>query len=1135
MNKKSIQQIKMLFTVAFALVLMLMPKIGQAQSARVTLNAQNTTLEQIMSKIEEQTSYLFVYNKDVNLSELISVNVESQPLSTVLSDVLKNTSIDYSVSGTNVILTQKTAESDDSRVVTGRVIDNKGVPVIGAAVTVKDTTIGASTDVDGNYSISLTAPVSKSVLLVNYLGYNPAEVLVGARTNINITLVESSVDVDAVVVTALGIKRSEKALAYNAQTIGGDDVVAVKDANFVNSLTGKIAGVNINASSSGVGGASKVVMRGSRSIEQSSNALYVIDGIPMTNFSGSGGMEFQSQGSSEAIADINPEDIESLTVLSGAAASALYGSEAANGVILVTTKKGKAGHTSIVVTSNTEVLAPLVMPEFQSRYGTGDLSSDQANDVFSWGNQLNSANYRGFDPADDYLQTGVIGTETVSFSTGTEKNQTYISSSAVNSRGIVPNNGYERYNFTFRNVTSFLDDKMTVDVGANYILQGDRNMVNQGIYSNPLVGAYLFPRGNDWNDIKMFERWDPSRNINTQYWPTLGGDSFQMQNPYWVNYRNLRENNKSRYMFNASLSYEILDWLSVSGRIKVDNSSNTFTEKYWASTLSLIAENSPNGMYGITKTDDKQTYADALVNINKTFDDFSFQANIGASISDKKSDALKVRGPIAYGKVIGYDKDGNEIKEPNNIPNVFNVFNLSNSATSKEQMGWREQVQSVFGSFEFGYKGTYYLTLTGRNEWPSQLAGPNSQTDSYFYYSVGGSVVLSQVIPNMPENLHYVKLRSSFADVGNPFSRFYANPTRPWNSSNNGWELTTQNPLYNLKPERTRSFELGLTMRFLKHFDFDASYYSTVTRNQTFNAGLPASSQYSNIYVQSGKIRNRGIELSLGYENTWDKFTWSSNFTASSNGNEILEMGNNVIDPETGEMMNIGDIIPKNGGLGNVRFLLREGGSLGDIYSRADLVRDSNNDIYVDADNNMYVENKTQTKDFIKLGSVFPDANLAWRNDMRFGNFNVGFLITARLGGVVYSRTQAISDSYGVSEASAAARDAGGVMINGNDFVDPYSWYQTIATGDTVPQYYTYSGTNVRLQEASIGYTIPRHKLGGVVDMTLSLVGRNLFMIYNKAPFDPEAVATTGNYYQGIDNFMMPSMRSIGFNVRLKF
>ena len=300
----------------------------------------------------------------------------------------------------------------------------------------------------------------------------------------------------------------------------------------------------------------------------------------------------------------------------------------------------------------------------------------------------------------------------------------------------MPNNSYDRYNFTFRNTSSFLNDKMRLDVGASYILQEDCNMINQGTYNNPLTGAYLFPRGDDWADIEMYERYDPIDKISKQYWP-MGDGSITMQNPYWANYRNLRENRKDRYMLNAALSYDILDWLNVSGRIRLDNSHNTYTEKMYASSNVQLTEQSANGLYGVTKTMDRQVYGDALLNINKTFgDDWSLQANIGASFSDMKNDALKIRGPIADGT--SGEKQG--------LANVFNIQNLSNSTkTVRKQEGWREQTQSIFASAEVGYKGTYYLTLTGRNDWPSQLAGPHSNAKSFFYPSVGLSVVLSAI------------------------------------------------------------------------------------------------------------------------------------------------------------------------------------------------------------------------------------------------------------------------------------------------------------------------------------------------------------------------------------------------------
>ena len=1126
MKMKNQARVRFLLPV-LTLVCCLFAGTASAQSVPVTLRVSDAPLEQVLSAIEKQTTYLFVYDKNVDVACRVSIDVKDTPLNNVLNTLFQSSDIAYAVENTSIVLSQKApaAQPGQPVTVTGKVVDASGMPVIGAAVIVKGTTIGTSTGVDGDFSLQVPPPSADAVLEINYLGYEPIAQTVGSRTNITFTLRESAVDVDAVVVTALGIKRSEKALSYNVQQVNSEDIVANKDVNFINSLSGKVAGVTINSSSGGVGSASRVVMRGQKSISQTSNALYVIDGVPMFTTARDGGTEFASQGTTDPIADINPEDIESMSVLNGAAAAALYGSDAANGAIVVTTKRGKAGYTSVTVSSNTEVMSPFVLPEFQNRYGTGDLNSSEGSIVRSWGNRLNSSNYMGYSPRDDYFQTGVTGTESVSLSTGTEKNQTYFSAAAVNSRGVIPNNGYDRYNFTFRNTTSFLGDKLKLDVGASYVMQKDRNMTNQGTYNNPLVGAYVYPRGNDWADIEMYERYDPARRLYTQYWP-VGDAGMTMQNPYWINYRNLRENNKDRYMLNAALSYDVLDWLNVSGRIRVDNSSNDYTEKFYASTFTQLTEGSKNGLYGITKTKDKQVYGDVLVNINKTFgEDWSLQANAGASISDMRYDAMKVRGPIP---------DGEITDEKPLLANVFNVQNLSNTSKTKRlQEGWREQTQSIFASVEIGFKNTYFLTLTGRNDWPSQLAGEHSVKSLFFYPSVGASVVLSQLIPEMPKNLSYVKLRASYASVGVAFERYLANPRYSWNESGLNWSTQTRFPIYNLKPERTKSFEVGLTMRFLRHFNLDFTYYNTKTQDQTFEPNISTGSGSSKLTIQSGNVRNRGFEVALGYSNTWGKFSWDSNYTLSANKNKILSLADDVVNPETGEHFSVDQL--DMGGLADARFILREGGTLGDFYSRIDLKRDSNGAVYINEKGEIASESITDVNSYIKLGSVLPDANMAWRNDFRWRNFNFGFMVSARLGGVVFSRTQAMLDYYGVSEVSAAARDAGGVMINGGDLVDANKWYTAIGSGNSVPQYYTYSATNVRLQEASIGYTIPKKKLGDICEITLSLVGRNLWMIYNKAPYDPETVATVNSYYQGIDYFMSPSTRNIGFNLRLKF
>ena len=1093
---------------------------AQDNSRPVSLDMTDVPLEQVLESIEEQTDYVFL-NKDVDASQKVSINVSSMPVEKALDMLFSGKGITYNIESGHIVLSSETdqvAQVDvpaAGNTVSGTVVDSYGTPVIGAGVLIKGTTVGTSTDLDGKFSFELPEGMENSTLEFTCLGYTTMELPIGNRRLFNVTMKDDTIMMEATVVTALGIKRSEKALSYNVQEVKSDELLANKDANFVNSLNGKVAGLVINASSSGVGGASKVVMRGQKSISKSSNALYVIDGVPMYTAARDAGTEFDSRGATDPIADLNPEDIESMTVLTGAAAAALYGSAAANGAIVITTKRGEEGRTSVTVSSNTEIFTPFVLPRFQNRYGTGDYSSSQGSVVRSWGNRLNEANYMGYDPRSDYFRTGVTGTESVALSTGNAKNQTYLSAAAVNSIGVVPNNGYDRYNFTFRNTTKFFNDKMTLDVSASYIMQSDRNMTNQGTYNNPIVGAYIFPRGNDWNDIYMYERWDPTRQIYTQYWP-VGDAGMTMQNPYWINYRNLRENKKTRYMLSAGLSYEILDWLTVSGRVRVDNSHNKYTEKFYATTNTQLTESSNNGLFGEEISEDKQVYADALLDINKTWDSWSLHANVGASITDMRNDLFSNRGPIAS----------------DNIPNVFNIFAVDQATMVKKQSGWREQTQSVYASAEIGFKSAYYLTLTGRNDWPSQLAGPRSTKSSFFYPSVGASVVLSEIIPNMPRQLEYIKVRGSYASVGSSFERWLANPVHEWPDKGNAWATDTSYPV-NLLPERTQSWEAGITMRFLNWFNLDATYYNTHTKNQTFFPEISTGSGYSEIPIQSGDVLNEGFELALGFSKDWGIFNWSSNYTFSTNRNKIVSLAENAVNPVTGEDLNITSL--NMGGLGNARFILREGGSLGDLYSRADLMRDDDGGIFVDSEGGVISETIKDVDDYVKLGSVLPKANMAWRNDFRVGNFNFGFMITARLGGIVFSRTQAVLDYYGVSESTAAARDNGGVFVNGSDVVDPNTWYTAIASGDVIPQYYTYSATNVRLQEASIGYTFPRKMLGDICEITLQLVGRNLWMIYNKAPFDPESIATTGNYYQGIDYFMMPNTRNFGFNLRLKF
>lgn len=1076
---------------------------------KITIQKENITVIEALKEVEKQSKLSVGYNDSQLIDKpAINLNLKNIDLEKALSIILKGTGFTYGIKRNYInIIPQPKTGTVVVKQVTGRVVDEKNEPLIGVNIRVEGTDDGTVTDLEGKYVIKASIG---SILSFTYIGYISSYVKIADKNVYNIQMSANVEALNEVVVTALGIKREQKALSYNVQQVKSDQLTNVKDANFINSLNGKVAGVNINSSSSGVGGASKVVMRGTKSIEQSSNALYVIDGIPMFNFGGGGSMENGSQGVTESIADINPDDIESISVLTGAAAAALYGSNAANGAIVINTKRGKVGKLQVSVSSNTEFAKPFVLPHFQNRYGTGSSGKAGNSTTLSWGTLLNDASRRNYEPR-DFFDTGITYTNSITLSTGTDKNQTFFSAAAVNSEGIVPNNRYNRFNFTFRNTTNFLNDRMKLDVGASYIIQNDRNMTNQGAYSNPIVPVYLFPRGDDFNLIKVFERWDPARKIKTMFWSQGEGD-LRMQNPYWIAYRNLRTNDKKRYMLSASLSYDITDWLNISGRVRVDNSSTKYEQKLYASSNTTLTEGSAQGFYAISKPDETQVYADALANINKRLGDYSIVVNIGASIVDNKYDELSYRGPI----------------RANGIPNVFNVFDLDNTQKKARQDEWEEQTQSIFASAEVGWKSMLYLTLTGRNDWASQLA--NSSSTCFFYPSIGLSAVVSEMV-KLPSFVDYLKVRGSFSSVGMPYPRNLTSPTFEYDETTQTWKPKTHYPIGDLKPERTDSWELGLDMRLFKDFNLSLSWYLANTFNQTFDPKISVSSGYTTIYLQTGYVRNQGVELSFGYGHTWKKdFRWQSNFTLSHNKNKIIELVKDYIHPETGEPINKDRL--DVGGLGKARFILKTGGSLGDLYTQSDLKRDDNGMVEISPAGTLVTVNNRPD---IKLGSVFPKCNLAWNNQFSWKGFNISALVTARIGGIVYSATAAAMDQYGVSESSAVARDNGGVLVNGRNRVDAQTWFTAIGSQSGLPQYYTYSATNIRLQEAAIGYTLPRKWLHDVCDIQLSVVGRNLCMIYNKAPFDPEAVATTGNYYQGIDFFMLPSTRNVGLNVKINF
>jgi len=982
--------------------------------------------------------------------------------------------------------------------VTGRIVDSAGEPLIGATIMVEGTKEGAVTDIDGNFTINTT---SNAKLVISYVGYTTQTILVGDKTTFDVTLKEVANTMNEVVVTALGIKRAEKALSYNVQSVGSNELTRNKDANFVNSLNGKVAGVSISKSASGVGGATRVIMRGAKSIEGDNNVLYVIDGIPIFNFSGGRDSGIMGEGrvSSEGIADFNPEDIESISVLAGPSAAALYGSNAANGAILITTKKGKEGRVAISFSSSADFSSPLLMPKFQNTYG------NKLGSYESWGEKL--ATPSSYDPKKDFFRTGTNFINALTLNMGNEFNQTFASVATTNSRGIVPNNTYDRYNFTIRNTTRMLKNKVQLDLGASYIKQKDNNMVSQGEYWNPIVAAYLFPRGESFDGIKTFERYDNVRNFPTQYWP-ISDSRFANQNPYWTAYRNLAPNDKDRFMFNAGLTYNILDWLSVAGRIRLDKTFITSERKIYASSFNYFAKE--KGAYEYYDYKDHQTYIDVITNINKTFSKFSLAANVGYSYSDYAS---LTRG---YG--------GNLVL----VPNKFSLNNINPSDSKIREAGGDSKVRNVaaFASAELGWRSMVYLTLTGRNDWNSRLV--NSSEESFFYPSVGLSAIVSEMT-KLPSFISYLKVRSSYTEVGSPVSRSGMTPgtiTTPLVGGS--LKSTDIYPFTDYKAERTKSFEFGLTARFWKKLSFDFTWYKSNTYNQTFVGDLPESSGYKKVYLQAGNVENRGVEMSLGYSDNFGGLQWNSSLVYSKNVNEIKEMVKDYYHPLSPKPINIPEVSKDNG-----RVLLKVGGSINDIYARKVLAKDNQGFVNVSPSGGMSLE----TVEPIYLGKTTPDFTMGWNNNFTYKNFGLSFLINARFGGVVTSSTQALLDRFGVSKASADARDAGGVMIPNQGLYDAKKYYTLVATGENdLAGYYTYSATNVRLQELTLSYKFNSKLFNNVIkDLTLSFVATNPWMIYCKAPFDPELTASTGTYGQGNDYFMQPSLKSYGFSVKFKF
>ncbi|MBV3831381.1 SusC/RagA family TonB-linked outer membrane protein [Bacteroides xylanisolvens] len=1089
----------------FAVVLQLSAENGYAQRTRIPISMNNASIEQVLNKIEEISDFVFLYNdKTIQTNRIVSVRNTNGKIMDILDEVFRGTNIVYTVVDKQIILSTNKLDvvaQNPSFPLKGVVKDVKGEPLIGVNVKVKGAGKGTITDFDGKFILQV---VKGDILEISYVGYVSQSIKISDSKALDIVLTEDTKVLNEVVVTALGLKRETKSLTYNVQQVSSDEITKVKEVNMMNSLAGKVAGVSINSSSAGIGGGARVVMRGTKSISGNNNALYVVDGVPLPSSYGTqpGGRYEGAGQSGDGISYFNSDDIESISVLSGSAAAALYGSAAANGVVLITTKKGAAGKTSVSYNNNSTFYSPFVMPKFQNSYGS------EPGEWFSWSSKLDTPS--SYD-VNDFFQTGYNVANTVSLTTGNDKNQTYVSVGTVNGRGIIHNNDLDRYNFSARNTASMLNDKLHLDVSFMYSNVKEQNMLAQGEYGNPLVPVYLFPRGEDIEKYRYYERYDIERNIDVQYWP-LGENGLSMQNPYWVTDRNMYINKKDRFLTSASLKYEITNWLNVSARAKMDRDIVHNERKMYASTLTVLAENSDKGAYIETEQNVTQYYADVMANVNKYFadDKWNVTATLGASLLDLNSRTLTLGGGLLT------------------VPNRFTVNNIDTSGKLTYRRGnYHDRTNSLFATASVGYKGMVYVDGALRSDWLSALAGTKHK--SILYPSVGASAILTDAFNIKSDILSYAKIRLSYSEVGNAPSRFSAITTY---SVYGGLTTTSYFPIKDLKPERTYSWETGLNLALFENkLTLDATVYRSYTKNQLFSPEISTTTGYSSIYVNAGKVTNEGIELALGYKQKIGQVDWKTTLLWSLNRNKVNQLLPEYTNDELGVTVRLDEMDVYS--MGGAKKRLTVGGSMGDLYANI-LRTDEHGHIWLDSKSNTI---QTEKNNYIYVGNTNPKYVLSWRNEFFWRGISLGFMINARVGGRGASATQAVLDYYGVSETSAKARDNGGVLVNGYKY-DAQSWYQTVGGNgvDFVGSCYIYDMTNVRLGELSIGYDIPINKWCKFIkELNVSLVGRNLLMIYCKAPFDPETTAGTGTYNQGMDYFMQPSLRSMGFSAKVTF
>ncbi|HOP57853.1 MAG TPA: SusC/RagA family TonB-linked outer membrane protein [Bacteroidales bacterium] len=1062
--------------------------------------------------------------------------------------------------GSSILLAQ-------TRVITGTVssaTEGEGV-IPGVTVQVKGTTLGTITDQDGKYSISV--PANATTLVFSYIGMKKQEVEIAGRSVIDAAMESDLLGLDEVVVTALGISRERKSLGYSVQEVGGDNISKTKESNFVNSLSGKISGVQIMQSNT-MGGSANVLIRGHKSLMNSNQALFVVDGVPIdnsiTNTSlqtmGGGGYDYGN-----AASDINPDDIESMSVLKGAAATALYGSRAANGVIMITTKKGTA-RKGIGVTVNAGLIFSKIdkntLPDIQKEYGGGygqyyddesgyfwidDLDGDGTDDLIvptsedaAWGAKFDPdimvIDWVGFEPTDhvnylrkvpwvagehdlsDFFETGLKQNYNIAFDGGNEKGSFRLSYTNLGEAGILPNSELKKNTINFAGSYN-LTDKLSVESNVTYV-----NDKNKGRYGtgydpgNPMqsLGQWFQPNV-DIYDLKKYWITEDrrQRTWNYAYYDDIEIPIYH-NNIYWTRYMNYQNDGRDRMFGYGKVAYELTSWLSLEGRVSTD-----FYSEYQEERVAVYSNQTSD--YTKYLRTFSETNLDLMARFNREFGNFSLNGLLG--VNRRRNDVKSTNGSTVGGLL---------------IPEFYDLMNSSSPITTTET----EQlygVNSVFGQVSLGYQNMLYIDLTGRNDKSSTLPEENN---SYFYPSVSTSFIVSELPGIKGSNLFsFLKLRLNYAEVGNdaPVYSLLQTYTQMANYGTQGVFRVSdvlQNP--DLRPERTKSWEGGIEAKFLQNrFGFDLALYRTLSVDQIMPVSISPSSGFSQRYVNSGEIENKGIELALNATLIQSRdFTWDVQVNWFRNKNTVLDLYEGVENIQLASEWDLSVNIVKGMSYGQLR---------GTDFVYTDGKRT------VDEDGWMLISDASD----VLIGSVLPDWNAGITTFFDYKGITLSALVDISKGGNLYSTdlkyglaTGLFAETAGLNEKGTPVRqpasEGGGylypntVHADGSPnetYVDCYDYFGAFLYDFLPTAYHVHDASYVKLREISLGYNLPSRVLANtpLSRVTLSVVGRNLWLIHKNMPYyDPELSLSAGNI-QGFADGAYPATRTIGFNVTVGF